>query len=408
MFLTMPDAQVVEWIREKYMAIAADLDERARRRWSAAEARSLGWGGIQAVSAATGLSDRTIRNGIKELDDPEALPRVQQRRAGGGRKRRELEQPQLIETLERLLDSGTRGDPMSALRWTCKSTRTLAEELLRQGFSVSANTVGRLLSNSGFSLQANRKTLEGKQHPDRDAQFQHINQRVMAFQRAGCPAISVDTKKKEPLGKLKNPGRSYRRKGDPEKVKTHDFPDKKLGKAVPYGVYDITYNEAGVSVGISHDTAEFAVAAIRRWWKRLGQKRYPSATRLLITADSGGSNSPRTRLWRWSLQQLANETALRLELCHYPPGTSKWNKVEHRLFCHITRNWQGIPLETLEIVINLIGSTRTKEGLEVHAWIDEKQYQKAKSISDDQLAEVRIYRDSFHGEWNYQIRPNML
>jgi DDE family transposase len=283
------------------------------------------------------------------------------------------------------------------LRWTCKSTRTLAEELLRQGFSVSANTVGRLLSNSGFSLQANRKTLEGKQHPDRDAQFQHINQRVMAFQRAGCPAISVDTKKKEPLGKLKNPGRSYRRKGDPEKVKTHDFPDKKLGKAVPYGVYDITYNEAGVSVGISHDTAEFAVAAIRRWWKRLGQKRYPSATRLLITADSGGSNSPRTRLWRWSLQQLANETALRLELCHYPPGTSKWNKVEHRLFCHITRNWQGIPLETLEIVINLIGSTRTKEGLEVHAWIDEKQYQKAKSISDDQLAEVRIYRDSFHG-----------
>jgi transposase len=408
MFSTMPDAQVVEWIREKYLAILADLDERARRRWSAAEARSLGWGGIQAVSAATGLSDRTIRNGIKELGDPDSLPLVQQRRSGGGRKRREFEQPQLIEALERLVDSGTRGDPMSALRWTCKSTRTLAEELLREGLSVSANTVGRLLYNSGFSLQANRKTLEGKQHPDRDAQFQHINQRVKAFQRAGCPAISVDTKKKEPLGKLKNPGRSYRRKGNPEKVKTHDFPDKKLGKAVPYGVYDITYNEAGVSVGISHDTAEFAVAAIRRWWKRLGQKRYPSATRLLITADSGGSNSPRTRLWRWVLQQLANETGLTLELCHYPPGTSKWNKVEHRLFCHITRNWQGVPLETLEIVINLIGSTRTKEGLEVHAWIDEKQYQKAKSISDDQLSEVHIRRDPFHGEWNYQIGPNLL
>jgi transposase len=407
MFLAMPDAQVIEWIREKYTAIVSDLDERARRRWGAAEARSLGWGGIQAVATATGLSDRTIRNGIKELDDPDAPPATQQRRSGGGRKCREGEQPQLIESLVKLVDSGTRGDPMSPLRWTCKSTRTLAGELSRQGFSVSANTVGRLLYESGYSLQANRKTIEGKQHPDRDAQFQHISQRVKAFQRAGCPAISVDTKKKEPLGKMKNSGRTYRRKGDPEKVKTHDFPDKKLGKAVPYGVYDITHNEAGVSVGISHDTAEFAVAAIRRWWIRLGQKKYPSATRLLITADSGGSNSPRTRLWRWALQQLANETGLTLELCHYPPGTSKWNKVEHRLFCHITSNWRGVPLETLEIVVNLIGSTRTEEGLEVHAWIDETQYQKAKTVSDDQLSEVRIRRDSFHGEWNYQILPNV-
>jgi transposase len=407
MFAAMPDAQVIEWIREKYMAIVCDLDERARRRWGAAEARSLGWGGIQAVAAATGLSDRTIRNGINELDDPDAPPATQQRRSGGGRKCREWEQPQLIETLVKLVDSGTRGDPMSPLRWTCKSTRTLAEELSRQGFSVSANTVGRLLHDGGYSLQANRKTIEGKQHPDRDAQFQHISQRVKAFQRAGCPAISVDTKKKEPLGKMKNSGRTYRRKGDPEKVKTHDFPDKKLGKAVPYGVYDITYNEAGVSVGISHDTAEFAVAAIRRWWNRLGQEKYPSAPRLLITADSGGSNSPRTRLWRWALQQLANETGLSLELCHYPPGTSKWNKVEHRLFCHITSNWRGVPLETLEIVVNLIGSTRTAEGLEVHAWIDENEYQKAKTVSDDQLSEVRIRRDSFHGEWNYQILPNV-
>ncbi|MGI6419465.1 MAG: ISAzo13 family transposase [Thermoguttaceae bacterium] len=402
----MPDVQVVEWIREKYVAIAADLDERARRRWGAVEARSLGWGGIEAVAAATGMSDRTIRTGMKELDDRDSLPPWQQRHPGGGRKRREFEQPQLVESLQRLVDSGTRGDPMSPLRWSCKSTRTLAEELSRQGFSVSANTVGRLLRECGYSLQANRKTIEGKQHPDRDAQFRHINRRVKAFQRARQPAISVDTKKKEPLGKMKNPGRTYRKKGDPEKVKTHDFPDKELGKAVPYGVYDFTYNEAGVSIGISHDTAESAVAAIQRWWIRLGQERYPRATRLLITADSGGSNSPRTRLWRWALQQLANETGMTIELCHYPPRTSKWNKIEHRLFCHITRNWQGVPLETMEIVVNLIGSTRTKEGLEVHAWLDEQHYQKGKTVSDTQLSEVRIRRDSFHGEWNYKILPS--
>ena len=402
----MPDAQVIEWIREKYAAIVADLDERARRRWAAAEARSLGWGGIEAVAAATGMSDRTIRTGIRELDDPGLPAPTQQRRSGGGRKRREFEQPKLVEAIQKLVDAGTRGDPMSPLRWTCKSTRTLADELSRVGFSVSANTVGRLLHECGYSLQANRKTIEGKKHPDRDAQFLHISKRVRAFQRAGQPVISIDTKKKEPLGKLKNPGRTYRRKGDPEKVKTHDFPDKKLGKAVPYGVYDLTYNEAGVSVGISHDTAEFAVAAIRRWWKRLGKRRYPRTTRLLITADSGGSNSPRTRLWRWAIQQFANETGLTVELCHYPPGTSKWNKIEHRLFCHITRNWQGVPLETLEIVVSLIGSTRTKEGLEVHAWLDENHYQKAKSVSSTQLSEVRIRRNGFHGEWNYQILPN--
>ena len=405
-FPAMPDAQVIEWIREKYTAIVADLDERVRRRWAAAEARSLGWGGIEAVAAATGMSDRTIRTGIRELDDPSALPPTQQRRSGGGRKRREFEQPKLVEAIQKLVDAGTRGDPMSPLRWTCKSTRTLADELSRVGFSVSTNTVGRLLHECGYSLQANRKTIEGKNHPDRDAQFLHISRRVRAFQRARQPAISIDTKKKEPLGKLKNPGRTYRRKGDPEKVKTHDFPDKKLGKAVPYGVYDLTYNEAGVSVGISHDTAEFAVAAIRRWWKRLGKRRYPRATRLLITADSGGSNSPRTRLWRWAIQRFANETGLTVELCHYPPGTSKWNKIEHRLFCHITRNWQGVPLETLEIVVSLIGSTKTKEGLEVHAWLDASHYQKAKKVSSTQLSEVRIQRNGFHGEWNYQILPN--
>ena len=295
---------------------------------------------------------------------------------------------------------------MSPLRWTCKSTRTLAAELQRQRFQVSSNTVGKLLRTCGYSLQANRKTLEGKQHPDRDAQFQQIQRRVLAFQKARQPVISVDTKKKEPLGKMKNPGRTYRQKGKPVKVKTHDFPDKELGKAVPYGVYDVTHNEAGVSVGVSHDTAEFAVASIRRWWQRMGRQRYPQAKRLLVTADCGGSNSPRTRLWRWALQQFANETGLTIELCHYPPGTSKWNRIEHRLFCHITQNWQGVPLETYEIVVNLIASTRTTQGLEVHAWIDEKEYQKSKTVSESELLEVYIIRNKFHGEWNYKILPN--
>ena len=399
----MPHANVVEWIREKYTAIAADLDERARRRWAAAEARSLGWGGIAAVAIATGMSDRTIRTGIVELDDPEAAPATRQRREGGGRKSLEAKQPGIAEALECLVGPEARGDPMSPLRWTCKSTRTLAAELSQQGFEISGNTVGRLLRSSSYSLQANRKTVEGKQHPDRDAQFKHINRRVRTFQRSGQPAISIDTKKKEPLGKMKNPGRTYRRKGDPERVKTHDFPDKELGKAVPYGVYDMTYNEAGVSVGVSHDTSEFAVASIRRWWERLGRARYPRARRLLITADCGGSNSPRTRLWRWSLQQFANEVGLTIEVIHYPPGTSKWNKIEHRLFCHITRNWQGVPLETFEIVVNLIGATTTKSGLEVHAWLDEADYEKGKKLTDSQLAEVRIRRDAFHGEWNYKI-----
>jgi transposase len=401
----MPEAKVIEWIREKYTAIAEDLDERARRRWAAAEARSLGWGGISAVAAATGISDRTIRNGIRELDDPNAAPADRQRRAGGGRKPREQEHPELVEALEGLVEPETRGDPMSCLRWTCKSTRTLARELGRQGFRVSRNTVGRLLRARGYSLQANRKTAEGQQHPDRDAQFRHIHRRVRAFQKSRQPVISVDTKKKEPLGNMKNPGRTYRRKGNPRKVKTHDFPDKTLGKAVPYGVYDLTHNEAGVSVGISHDTAEFAVASIRRWWRRMGRKRYPQADRLLITADCGGSNSPRTRLWRWALQQFANETGLRIEVCHYPPGTSKWNKIEHRLFCHITRNWQGIPLETYEIVVNLIAATRTSQGLEVHAWMDERDYPKSKQLSESDLSEVNIVRNKFHGEWNYTILP---
>jgi transposase len=402
----MPDASVVEWIRQKYVAVLGDLDERGRRRWAAAEARSLGWGGVSAVAQATGLSDRTVRKGICELDDLEVVSWDRQRKVGGGRRSLEDYQPDIVFALERIVDSSTRGDPMSPLRWICKSTRSIAEELNRQGFTVSHSKVAELLREKGYSLQANQKTIEGKQHPDRNAQFEHISKRVAAYLHSGQPAISVDTKKKEALGNMKNPGKTYRRKGDPIKVKTHDFPDKELGKAVPYGVYDLANNEAGVTVGVSHDTAEFAVAAIHQWWTKLGSKRFPRAKRILITADSGGSNSPRTRLWRWELQRFANESGLKIELCHFPPGTSKWNKIEHRLFCHITRNWRGVPLESLEIVVNLIGSTRTKEGLEVHAWLDEREYKKSRKVSNEQLLNVKIQRNEFHGEWNYTILPD--
>lgn len=396
---------MVTWIRDKYLVVASDLNERGRRRWAAAEARSLGWGGIIAVAAATGISDRTIRTGIRELDDPDALPPDRQRKTGAGRRCREEEQPGLVEALEALVEPISRGDPMSPLQWTCKSTRVLAAELRSQGFLVSSTKVGALLKAQGYSLQSNRKTIEGKQHPDRNAQFEHIARRVKARQRCGEPAISVDTKKKEPLGKMKNPGKTYRRKGRPVEVNVHDFPDKELGKAVPYGVYDIGNNQAGVSVGIGHDTAEFAVASIRRWWRRMGRKRYRSPRRLLITADSGGSNSPRTRLWLCELQKFADQTGMVIEVCHYPPGTSKWNKIEHRLFCHITRNWQGVPLETLEVVASLIGSTTSREGLEVHAWLDAKKYHKGRKVSNEEIQEVHIKRNKFHGEWNYEIHP---
>jgi transposase len=401
----MPEALVIEWIRQKFAHVASDLDERGRRRWAASEALSLGRGGITAVALGTGLSDRTIRNGIKELGDRRALGAERQRRPGGGRKLREVEQPGLVEALEGLVEPDCRGDPQSPLRWTCRSTRSLAAALQQAGFEVSHTKVGGLLQASGFSLQANRKTREGDQHPDRNAQFEHIARRVQARQRAGEPTLSVDTKKKEVLGNLKNPGRTYRRPGRPVEVNVHDFPDPELGKAIPYGVYDLTHNEAGVSVGITHDTAEFAVEAIRRWWRRLGRKRYHQPRRLLITADSGGSNSSRNRLWKLELQQFADETGMIIEVCHFPPGTSKWNKIEHRVFCHITRNWQGVPLETLEVVVQLIGSTRTVTGLEVHCWLDEDQYEKGRKVTDAEMAELVIKPHKFHGEWNYEIHP---
>ena len=401
----MPDANVVEWIRGKFVDLAGELDERGRRRWAATEARSLGRGGIAAVAAATGMSDRTIRTGIRELEFGSDLPPDRQRRPGAGRKSRTEQQPTLVSALETMISPSTRGEPTNPLRWTCKSTRELASELRRQGFEVSATTVRGLLVNLGYSLQANRKTREGKQHPDRDAQFEHINDRVKARKRRGEPALSVDTKKKEKLGNKSNGGREYEPKGRPRETDTHDFPDAEKGKVVPYGVYDIHRNQACVSVGISHDTAEFAVEAVRLWWQRLGRTQYATARRILITADSGGSNASRSRLWKLELQRFSDETGLIIEVCHYPPGTSKWNKIEHRLFCHLTRNWRGVPLETREIVVESIGHTRTASGLEVHAWLDENDYAKGIKVSDRELAECLIRRNEFHGEWNYEIHP---
>ena len=401
----MPNNDLIASIHRKYTAVLLDLDERGTRRWAAAEAMSLGWGGITAVSKATGLCRSTIQIGIVELKAPQTLDPGRQRRPGGGRKSRESEQPKLRRALELLVESGTRGDPMSPLRWTIKSTRVLARKLALQQFRVGSTKVGELLRAMGYSLQSNRKTIEGRQHPDRNAQFEFISRRAKWQAKHGQPAISVDTKKKEVLGNLKNSGRVFCKSKQPLEVETHDFPKQELGKAIPYGVYDLQHNEALVSVGVSHDTAQFAVATILLWWRKLGRKRFPKATRLLVTADCGGSNSPRTRLWRLELQRLANITGLTIEICHYPPGTSKWNKIEHSLFCHITRNWRGVPLETLEIVVNLIAATRTRTGLEVHAWLDEKDYPPKIKVSDVDLEAVNIQRNKFHGEWNYEIRP---
>ena len=381
----MSNNDLIASIHRKYTAVLLDLDERGTRRWAAAEAMSLGWGGITAVSKATGLSRSTIQIGIAELKAPQTLDPGRQRRPGGGRKSRESEQPKLRRALELLVESGTRGDPMSPLRWTIKSTRVLARKLALQQFRVGSTKVGELLRAMGYSLQSNRKTIEGRQHPDRNAQFEFISRRAKWQAKHGQPAISVDTKKKEVLGNLKNSGRVFCKSKQPLEVETHDFPKQELGKAIPYGVYDLQHNEALVSVGVSHDTAQFAVATILLWWRKLGRKRFPKATRLLVTADCGGSNSPRTRLWRLELQRLANITGLTIEICHYPPGTSKWNKIEHSLFCHITRNWRGVPLETLEIVVNLIAATRTRTGLEVHAWLDEKDYPPKIKVSDVDL-----------------------
>ncbi len=405
----MQDAAAVERIRVKYLALSPVMDERVRRHWAGAEAMALGWGGISAVAVATGLARNTVAAGVCELtqrgEQADVTIDIGLRRPGGGRKPITEVDPQVLHALEELVNPATRGHPESPLRWACKSTAKLAEELTQQNHPLTDRTVARLLKQAGYSLQANRKTREGSSHPDRNAQFEYINNRVLAFQRQNQPVISVDTKKKELVGEFKNPGQEWQPKGEPEKVDVHDFPKKDLGKAIPYGVYDLASNEGWVSVGIDHDTAQFAVATIRRWWTVMGSQRFPRASKLLITADGGGSNSSRNRLWKKSLQELADELDLTLKVCHFPPGTSKWNKIEHRLFCFITKNWRGRPLVTYEVIVNLIASTTTKTGLVVRAAIDSNDYDTGITVSDQELTLLRITRAKFHGEWNYTIRP---
>jgi transposase len=394
-------------IQEKFNALSEIMDERVRRRWAAAEANSLGRGGITLVARATGLSRTTIQAGLAELDAPTPEPEGSRiRRKGAGRPRLSQQDARLLSDLKVLLEPATRGDPQSPLLWTCKSTRNLADELVRLGHLISHDTVGRLLEELGYSLQANRKTKGGKDHPDRDAQFDYISRMVQRFQRRGQPVVSVDTKKKELLGDFKQSGREWRPQGRPEPVRTHDFRDKELGIGIPYGVYDLTRNNGWVSVGIDHDTAEFATETIRRWWKRMGVLAYPDAEELLITADGGGSNSSRTRLWKVCLQELADELELSISVCHFPPGTSKWNKIEHRMFCHITENWRGRPLLSRAVIVNLIGSTKTRTGLHINAELDPGSYPTKIKVSDEELASVRIERAEFHGNWNYTILPH--
>ena len=390
-------------IKEKFIALSSVMNELSRRRWAATEARSLGYGGVSIVSRATGLSRTTITEGVVELSSKRQLRQTKVRHSGGGRKKICKEDRTVVIALEKLVAPTTRGDPMSPLRWTCKSTAKLASELSQQGYSISARTVAHLLHELNYSLQSNRKTQEGKQHPDRNAQFEFINKEAKKFQRRKQPVISVDTKKKENIGNYSNKGVEWRRRGKPIKTQTHDFPDKELGKGIPYGVYDPTRNQGWVSVGIDHDTAYFATATIKRWWQVMGKKAYPEAKQLLITADSGGSNGSRTRLWKVALQKLADDIGLNLSVCHYPPGTSKWNKIEHRMFCHITENWRGRPLTSREVIVNLIANTTTRTGLSINAELDESAYATGIKVSDEELSTVRIRKNKFHGDWNYKI-----
>ena len=405
----MQDADAVEQIGQKYGSLAPLMDERMRRQWAASEAQAYGWGGVSAVSGAIGMSPNTIRRGLAELLERQAHPEApvdrRVRRPGGGRKSLTLIDPELLASLEQLVDPMTRGDPESPLRWTCKSTTQLADALSRQGHALSPRTVGRLLNEAGYSLQSNRKTVEGSSHPDRNAQFLHISRTVRAFQDRGQPVISVDTKKKELVGAFKNGGREWRPTGMPEEVKIYDFLQPEMGKAIPYGVYDLTSNEGWVSVGIDHDTARFAVEAIRRWWQKMGSKLHRNARRLLITADGGGSNGSRCRLWKIALQDLAAQLGMAIHVSHFPPGTSKWNKIEHRMFCHITQNWRGQPLISHEVIINLIAHTTTKTGLKIRAALDRGRYPTGVAIAAHELAAVNLKRADLHGDWNYTIYP---
>jgi hypothetical protein len=400
----------VEVIRAKFEALKPVMNERTRRLWAATEARAIGRGGITRVSQATGLSPVTIRAGLSQLErpaEPEAAHATEGRvrRPGGGRKPLTHHDPGLLSALEALVEPLTRGDPQSPLRWTCKSTAKLAAELNARGHAVSPRTINTLLARLGYSLQSNRKTREGGKHPDRNAQFEHINAKAESFLKSGQPVVSVDTKKKELVGDFKNGGREGQPKGQPEEVRVHDFVDPKLGKAIPYGVYDLAANLGRVSVGVDHDTAEFAVATLRRWWERLGSGMDRGAKRLLVTADGGGSDGSRSRLWKLMLQGFADETGLPVTVCHFPPGTSKWNKIEHRMFCHITQNWRGRPLVDLECVVNPIGSTTTETGLEIRAELDERSYPPGRVVTQEEMESISIKADEFHGEWNYTIRP---
>lgn len=400
-----------ELIRARWQLLRPVLDERRVRLWSAAEAQAIGPGGVAVVARATGLGRERISAGIRELAEapetpPEGPPQAQRiRRPGGGRKPITETDPTLERDLEALLEPSRRGDPESPLRWTTKSTRTLAAALAEQGHRVSPTKVGQVLADMGYSLQANKKTAEGKQHPDRDAQFRYISEKAAEFANRGSPVISTDTKKKELVGNFKNAGQEWRRAGDPRRVSCHDFPDRALGKAIPYGVYDIRRDVGWVNVGVDHDTPRFAVASIAAWWAAMGKKAYPDAKELLITADAGGSNSWRARNWKVELQQFADETGLTIQVSHFPPGTSKWNKIEHALFSAISLNWRGQPLTTYETIVNLIAATTTTTGLRVRARLDRKRYPTGVKVSNAEFRALTILRDDFHGEWNYAIVP---
>lgn len=392
-------------VAQKFQTLAPFLDERQRRLWAATEARALGYGGVAVVNAATGLARPTIETGLTELDQPEPLAPGQVRAPGGGRKPLTLTDPTLSAALEALVEPVSRGDPQSPLRWVSKSLRHLAQALTQKGHRISHSKVGDLLREAGYSLQANRKTLEGAAHPDRDSQFEYINAQAKHWQASGQPVISVDCKKKELVGSFRNGGREWHPQGQPDEVRVHDFVDKEGGKAIPYGVYDVAKNQGFVSVGCDHDTAEFAAATIERWWQKMGQTRYPAATDLMIACDGGGSNGSRCRLWKVALQGFAQRSGLRLHICHLPPGTSKWNKIEHRLFSHITLNWRGRPLVSLEVIVALIANTTTSAGLHVQAEADTGSYPIKIKVSDQELAAVPLQTESFHGEWNYTIFP---
>jgi Rhodopirellula transposase DDE domain len=406
----MVDDGTIFQINTKYEALAPIMNEKIRRYWAASEAMSLGWGGVSAVSQASGLSRTTIQTGIRELQEPTPSAmavdqKMRLRVSGAGRKPLTKTDRGLRRALEKLLNSSTSGSPVSSLRWTSTSCRHLADELSRQGHPVSERTVNRLLHDLDYSLQANYKTKEGGDHPDRDAQFKHIDSQVRAFQRRGWPVISVDAKKRELMGDFSQAGCEWRPKGEPVNVRVYDFEDKKLGHAIPYGVYDQTYNQGWVSVGIDHDTAEFSTETIRRGWLEMGRKLYPGIAELLITADGGGSNSSRSRLWKVCLQALADDLGLRITVCHFPPGTSKWNKIEHRMFCHISQNWRGKPLLSRLVIVNLIGKTTTRSGLKIEAGLDKNSYPTGIRVTDEELANVSLKKHKFHGEWNYTISP---